>query len=248
MADLNVTTQEGAPRVLDFVFGAAIGIALSVGVMEVVKVAEFGQADLYGPGARLKITDTATAGIPGATLSASGFDETLHAQEFGQVDLYGPGARVKISDTAAAVLGGGPDDNATPSESLKIADVVTAALTPLFASGFDEVLFLEDGVLYEELLHLQDTVSAVLVQGPQNQELLHAQETITASLDGFQTSVGPDTLKLADLVTSQLTLIQASVAELIHVVDPVTVSRPVPRTLPLLYSSVTLYPVLWSWE
>ena len=245
MADLNVNTQEGGPRVLDFVYGAALGVSalfLSAGLLEVVKVAEFGQADLYGPGNRIKISDTVTA-----SMGQSNTD-TLHVQEFGQVDLYGPGAWVKVRDTVTASLGQSISAS-VGSESLKIADTVTTQATLLLASGFDETLYLEDGDLGYEQLHVQDTViSSGILVGPQiTEQTIHVQDTVTASFDAIQ--AGPvESLKIADSVTTGTNLIQTSVAELVHIVDPVTTGRASARVLPLLYSSVTNRQVLWSSE
>src|SRR5215472_3422183 len=248
MPDLSVTVNPEGKRVLDFVLGAALGVAVSFGVMEnplhvqdtvtaalnpppnlsvqapdegcrprdrvygatrfvasqnqleagnyeahvkisesltvlrdidtgllqeVPRLAEWGQVDLYGPGAYLKIADTVTASISsGSDLSASGFDELLHVQDTqtAQMSLL----LAAGFDEALVVGDGGFVELGISDEYVKLADTVTASINPENTSGFDE------------LLHVQDTAT-VFVNPEQTSgfdELLHVQDTVTASRSG----------------------------------------------------------------
>ena len=268
MADLSVNVTPDTKRVLDFVLGAALGVAVSFGVLE-------------NP---LHIQDTVTAALaPPPVLNASGFDEnarlrdqvfgatrftqsqnqgsagneeyrlkladTVTAQrdldtglvrevprlaEFGQVDLYGLGAKIRITDGPAIADFTPPIQITVPAESGKLADTATAQVTVLFASGFDELLHVQDGgwadLGSDESLKLSDSVTAALSSGGDlsvsvSQELGHLADTVFASENPEQTSGFDELLHLQDTATTLLNPEQTSSAsESAKVADVVTAS------------------------
>lgn len=124
---------------------------------------------------------------------------------------------LKVQDQAVSA-DENPRDVSVASESLKIQDTVSTTLDPLQAAPADE------------LLHVQDTVTAVVVidisvavasESMRVMDFVLGASRFVASQNTRTAGLMEDPLKLADAVTSALQLAVAVADEVLHVQDTV---------------------------
>jgi hypothetical protein len=206
-------------KIADVVSGPIINPEQASGFDESLKIDDFGQVDLYGLGAWVKVADQTPIAqlVSGNDLSVGPLTETLtctdtHFDNSATIDEF---ELVKIQDqTPLVFLTGGTLSASGFDESLKIADTVLGPLlNPEQTSGFDESLKIADTVLGPTLNPEQATPS----------ESLKIQDTPSTTLDPEQTSTASESLKVQDIATAVLDPLNAlTLTESLKVQDTVS--------------------------
>jgi hypothetical protein len=244
---LTLNPEQGVPtqEVLKLSEGPALaalsGSNLSAsGFDESLKVDDFGQVDLRGFGAWIKVADGPALAqlVTTGDLSTGTLTELLRVSEGGFVELSveaeilhvvdtvlgptlnplqaSPSESLKVQDQtpiALLVAGGDLSQTAGP-ENLKIVDVVTIFINPEQTSGFDESLKVADTVLGPILNPEQATPS---------ESLKIADTVLGPTLDPEQTSTSSESLKVQDTATAVLDPLNApTLTESLKVQDTVT--------------------------
>jgi hypothetical protein len=240
VADLSINVQQDAFRVRDFVLGAAMGVALSAGVLEIAKIADTVQAALNPPpNLSVQVADEGCRPID-RVYGAMRYVQSQNALSAGLYESH-----VKLSETPTALR---TLDPGLLQEVLRLDEfgqvdlrglgawVKVADQTPIAAlvSGGD----LSTGPLTEPL-KLAETATPLLdslqasgfdeslkiadagfVELSVDAEILHLVETVTPAITPEQASGFDESLKIADVVLGPvLNPEQASPSELLHVVD-----------------------------
>ncbi|MES2360041.1 MAG: hypothetical protein V4529_17000 [Gemmatimonadota bacterium] len=184
-------------------------------IQEVMRLDDFGQVDLRGLGAWIKITDTVTAALEsGGDLSVGPLTDSL-----------------KIADTVASILN---PLQANLSESLKIADTITVLNTDLFTTLLETVTLVDADqdnqveLVTDETIRISDVVlgSTLNPEQTNQSESLKVQDTVTAAMGNagdLSITAGSESLKVSDSVVTLLNPEQASTTESLKIADTVTV-------------------------